>query len=310
MWRGRRGARIIQAVERHPVCFMLRHAVVFHRSVIIPLRIIGGSEGPIPRPVLSCAGNRYTETAFRVWRLLLLCLSDLSGGLSTSPSIPSPPANFFKHDVSVDTTLLAIAATAFQSSYNQSPGFRGRNAGKTWDGGGQVAHDVTDGEGTVFEEDAGEMMLGKETRGDCSNRVQVIQLAETASCQTTLRGVLGLGVLDGIFKVDVRVDMGRSGRSERSGRSAVLVGLGRKRGRDGVGRSGKTSVMLLDGQRSGGHGSEGVLAGPEVVAGLGDSDRLRHSSQSQSDARVGVGTGRSHVVDRFWMVVSLLGDGV
>lgn len=169
---------------------------------------------------------------------------------------------------------------------------------------------MTDGEGTVFEEDAGEMMLGKETRGDCSNGIQVIQLAETTSCQTTLRGVLGLGVLDSIFEIDVRVDMGRSGRGERSSRSAVLVGPGRKGGRDGVGRSGKTGVMLLDGQRSGGHGSKGVLAGPEVVAGLGDSDRLRHSSQSQSDARVGVGTGRSHVVDRVWMVVSLLGDGV
>ena len=157
---------------------------------------------------------------------------------------------------------------------------------------------MTDSEGTVLKEDAGEMVFGKETRGDGSNRIQVIQLAETASGQTTLRGVLGLGVLDSIFKIDVRVEMGRSGRSERSGGSAVLVGLGRKGGRDGVGRSRKTGMVFLGGQRSGGHGSEGVLAGPEVVAGLGDVDRLRHSSQSQSDARVGVGTGRSHVVDR------------
>ena len=165
---------------------------------------------------------------------------------------------------------------------------------------------MTDGEGTVFEENAGEMVLGKETRGDGSNGIQVIQFAETASSQTTLRGVLSLGVLDRIFEVDIRVYMDRSRRSEGSRGSAVLVGLGRKGGRDGVGRSGKTGVMLLDRQRSGGHSSEGVLAGPEVFTGFGDVDRLRHSSQSQSDARGGVAAGRSHVVDRFGVVVSLL----
>lgn len=104
--------------------------------------------------------------------------------------------------------------------------------------------------------------------------------------------------------------MGRSRRGEWSSRSAALVGLRREGGRDGVGRSRKTGVMLLDGQRSGGHGSEAVLAGPEVVAGLEDVDGLRHSSQGQSDARVGVGTGRSHVVDDFGMVVSLLDERV
>ncbi len=104
--------------------------------------------------------------------------------------------------------------------------------------------------------------------------------------------------------------MGRSGRSERSSRRAALVGLGRKGRRDGVGRSGKTGVLLLDRQRSGGHSSEGVLAGPEVVARLDNMDGLRHSSQGQSDARVGVGTGRSHVVDGVGMVVSLLDERV
>ena len=155
---------------------------------------------------------------------------------------------------------------------------------------------MTDGEGTVFEENAGEMVLGKETRGDGSDGIQVIQFAETASSQTTLRGVLSLGVLDSIFQVNVRVDVGRSGRSEGSSRRAVLVGLGRKGGRDGVGRSRETGVMFLDGQRSGSDGSEGILANPEVVTGFGDVDRLRHSSQSQSDARVGVAAGRSHIV--------------
>lgn len=169
---------------------------------------------------------------------------------------------------------------------------------------------MTDGEGTVFEEDGGKVVLGKQARSDGSNRIQVIQFTETASCETTLGGVLSLGVLDSIFKIDIGVHMGGSGRSERSSRSAALVGLRRKGRRDGVGRRGKTGGVLLDRQRSRGHGSEAVFAGPEVVARLDDVDGLRHSSQGQSDARVGVGTGRSHVVDRFGMVVSLLDDGV
>lgn len=241
---------------------------------------------------------------------MLSSFSGFPGGLSSSPSIPSAPADFFEHDVPVDTALLTIAATAFQSSYHQSSCFRGRDTGEAWDGGSQVAHDMTDGEGTIFEENAGKVMLSKHTRSDGSNRIQIVQLAKTTSGEAALRGVLGLGVLDSIFKIDVRVDVGRSGRSERTSGSATLVGLGRKGRRDGVGRSRKTGVMLLGGQRSGGDGSEAVLAGPEVVARLEDIDGLRHSSQGQSDARVGVGTGKSHVVDEFEMVVSLLDEGV
>ena len=169
---------------------------------------------------------------------------------------------------------------------------------------------MADGEGTVLEEDAGEVVLGQQTRSDRSDRIQVIQFAKTTSRKTALRDVLGLGVLDSIFEIDVGIHMGGSRRRERSSRSAALVGLGRKGRRDGVGRSRKTGVLLLDRQRSGGHGSEAVLAGPEVVARLEDVDGLRHSSQGQSDARVGIGTGRSHVVDRFGMIVSLLDERV
>ena len=160
-----------------------------------------------------------------------------------------------------------------------------------------MAHDVTDGEGTIFKEDAGEVVFGKQPRRNGSHGIQIVQFAEAASRQTMLGGVLSLGMLNSIFKIDVGVDVGRSGRSERSGGSATLVGLGRKGGRDGVGRSWKSGGMLLDGQRSGGHGSEAILAGPEIIARFGNIDRLRHSSQGQSDARVGVGTGRSHVLD-------------
>ena len=163
---------------------------------------------------------------------------------------------------------------------------------------------MTDSEGTVFEEDAGKVVLGKQTRGDGSNRIQVIQLAETASCKTVLRGVLGLGVLDSIFKINVGVDVGGGRGSERSSGGAALVGSRRKGRGDGVGRSRKTGIMLLDRQRSGGHGSEAILAGPEVVARLKGVDGLRHSSQGQSDGRVGVGTGRSHVVASIGMDVS------
>lgn len=223
----------------------------------------------------------------------------LSGRLSSFPSIPSAPANFFKHHVPVHTTLLAVTATTLQSSDYQSSCFRGRNAREAWDGGSQIAHDVTDSEGTVFEEDAGEVVLSKHTRSDRSSRVQVIQFAKTAGCKTALRGVLRVGVLDSFFKIDFRVDMGRSGRSQRSSRSATLVGLGRKGRRERIGGSRKTGVLLLNRQRSRGDSGEAVLAGPEVVAWFDDIDGLRHSSQGQSDARVGIGTGRSHIVTVF-----------
>ena len=170
---------------------------------------------------------------------------------------------------------------------------------------------MTDGEGTVFEKDAGKVVLGEQTGRDGSSRIQVVQFSETASGQTALRGVLGLGVLDGIFKVNVGVDVSGSGRREGSSGRAALVGLGRKGRGDGIGRGRKTGVMLLDGQRPRGHGSEAVFAGPEVVAGFGDVDGLRHSSQGQSDARVGIGTGRSHVVDKLGGVLYLcFADGV
>ena len=164
---------------------------------------------------------------------------------------------------------------------------------------------MTDSEGTVFEEDTGKVVLGKQTRSDGSNRIQIIQLAETASCKTVLRGVLGLGVLDSIFKINVGIDVGGSRGSERSSTGAALVGLRRKGRGDGVGRSRKAGIVLLDGQRSGRHGSEAVLAGPEVVARLGGVDGLRHSSQGQSDGRVGVDAGRSHDVASIGMEVCI-----
>lgn len=164
---------------------------------------------------------------------------------------------------------------------------------------------MADSEGTVFEEDTRKVVLGKQTRSDGSNGIQVIQLAQTASCKTVLRGVLGLGVLDSIFKINVGIDVGGGRGSERSSRGAALVGLRGKGRGDGVGRSRKTGIMLLDRQRSGGHGSEAVLAGPEVVARLEGVDGLRHSSQGQSDGRVGVGAGRSHVVARVGMDVCI-----
>ena len=221
------------------------------------------------------------------------------------PSVPSAPADLFKHHIPVETTLLAVTATAFKSSHYKSSCFRRGDTREAWDGGGQVAHDMTDSEGTVFEEDTGQVVLGKQTRSDGSNCIQVIQLAETASCKTVLRGVLGLGVLDSIFKINVGIDVGGSGGSERSSRGAALVGLWRKGRGDGVGRSRKTGILLLDRQRSGRHGGEAVLAGPKVIARLVGVDGLRHSSQSQSDGRVGVDAGRSHDVASIGMNVCI-----
>ncbi len=53
---------------------------------------------------------------------------------------------------------------------------------------------------------------------------------------------------------------------------------------------------MLERKGLGRHGSEALLPGPEVaVTGFGDVDRLRPSSESHRDARVGASAGRSHV---------------
>ena len=71
--------------------------------------------------------------------------------------------------------------------------------------------------------------------------------------------------------------------------------LGGARGRDGIGRGRETSGGLSSWKRPCRHSSEAVFADPPVGTRLRDIDRLRPSSQCQSDARV-VGAGRSHVV--------------
>ena len=143
------------------------------------------------------------------------------------------------------------------------------------------------------------MVLGEKTRGNGSNRIQVCQATEAASSKTVLGRVLGFGVLNGIFEVNVGVNVGRCGRSQRSIRGAPFIGLRRQRWRDRVGRCRKTGTGLLGRKGPRGYSSEALLSSPEVIPRLRDIDRLRPSSQGQAEGRVGVGAGRSHVL---WML--------
>lgn len=227
---------------------------------------------------------------------MVLSISCFSRGMSSSPSVPTSPPDFLEDHISIDSPLLAVTATTFQSSDYQSSRLSWWNSRESGNSGGQVAHDVTDGEGAVFQKDTGKVVLGQKAWRDSTNGVEICQTAQATSSKATLGLILSLCVFHSIFKVNVRVDVDRSGRSQSSSRGSTLVGLRRERWRDGVGRRRETASGLPGRKGSCGHCSEAIFAGPEVIMRLGDVDRLRHSSQSQSDARGG-SAGRSHVVE-------------
>jgi len=105
-------------------------------------------------------------------------------------------------------------------------------------------------------------------------------LTEAASGEPTLREILRFGVLNSIFKINVGVDVVNSGRGRGIIRAVTFVSLGRKGGRDGVGRSRKAGGLLLGWKRSCCHSSEAILSSPEICfTRLWDVDRLRHSSE-------------------------------
>jgi hypothetical protein len=85
-------------------------------------------------------------------------------------------------------------------------------------------------------------------------------------------------MFDGIFEVEVGVNVNSSGRSQRSVEGATFVRLRRKGRRDRIWRGREAAGGFLGWKGSRRHSSESVLSSPEVVARLRYVDRLRPSS--------------------------------
>ena len=115
----------------------------------------------------ACCGVRGGATARtpRLDRTGSTSAAVVFGGLAAPARVPAAPAHFLELYVAVWTTGFAAAAntttTAFESADDETPGFGGWDAGEAGDGGGEVAHDVADGEGTMVEEDFGEVVFGE-----------------------------------------------------------------------------------------------------------------------------------------------------
>ena len=108
-------------------------------------------------------------------------------------------------------------------------------------------------------------------------------------------------MVDGVLEVDVGVGETVGGRGGGSGGVVVGVeGLGRKRGRDGVGRCGEAGAVMAFGRCGpGSYSSEAVFASPEVgavVVRLGDVDSVGHAGKGHGNAGGGVVGGGSHFV--------------
>ena len=213
--------------------------------------------------------------------------------------VPAAPADFFEVDVAVEAAGFAAAAAAFEGADDEAARFGRGDAGEAGHGGGEVAHDVADGEGAVAEEDAGEVVFGEEAGGDGAGGVEPGEVAGVmAQREATLGLVLSFGVVDCILQVYVRVHVGRAGGgSGRHGGGAAFVveGVGRQRRGDGVGGRGQHAGLLLGREGPGGDSGEAVAARPEAsVVRLGDIDGCGHASQSHGDAGAVLGDG-SHV---------------
>ncbi len=75
--------------------------------------------------------------------------------------------------------------------------------------------------------------------------------------------MLGLGVIDSILKVKIRVKDGDGRRSQRPGVGMAIVSMRRKRRRDGVGRSREGSSVLAGIEGFCSDGGEALFAIPK-----------------------------------------------
>lgn len=158
--------------------------------------------------------------------------------LSPSPSIPSAPSNLFEYDLPVDAILLPSGAATFQCAHDESSRFRRRDPREAGNGGGQISHNMANRQGAVLEQNTRKMMLGQQARSDGPCRVHIGQAIQTTADDSPMvRKVLGIGVVEGILQVQIRIDMHRGGRGWRGARSTTSIALGRNGRGDGIGRS-------------------------------------------------------------------------
>lgn len=152
------------------------------------------------------------------WRLLS---TRFSAWLTVHSRVPSAPSHLLELDVSAQSAAIATS-TSFQSSDYQSSSLGWRDAGESRNGGGEVSHDVANGEGAIVEKDVGKVVLREKGWGDGPSRLKAILRIHAA----------GAAIAE--------VKVGLDGIEMTWGSGAVVLRLEavwRKVRRDGVGRS-------------------------------------------------------------------------
>lgn len=120
---------------------------------------------------------------------------DVPCGLFPPHSIPFAPADLFKYHI-------ITGATLFQRADNEPSRSRRGDSQETGNGSCQICHDMADGQGAVFKQNAWQVMPGQQDRSDGPGGAQIGQAIQTtADGWHMVRNVLGVGVIDSILQV-------------------------------------------------------------------------------------------------------------
>lgn len=138
------------------------------------------------------------------------------------------------------------------------------------------------------------MVLSQQTRGYISSSIDV-RKTTTDSSAAMLRLVLGLGMFDGVLKIDVGATGGMCWRSQGSYLQMAFETLCRKSGRDGIRRGRQSGGLLVGGYGSGCYGGKAVLTSPEAFARLRNVDRVGNAGEGKSETGATITVNRSHI---------------
>lgn len=198
---------------------------------------------------------------------------------TSTSCVPTAPSHLFEDNIAIRTSALVTAA-ALESGHHQSASLGGRDSGKARNGRGQVAHDMTDGQGTLVQHDLRQVVFGQHGRSDDTCVVQCISQVEIGiGVRRGQRRGAGQVVIVGMVVGAIRTSEGKSDMRTK----------GR---RDGVRRSGKHRRMA---------GLRGIASSGEAGARLGDIDRSGFASKSHGDA--GGSSLRGHFESELWSKV-------